>query len=138
LNLAVFAQKPLPHYETDKAEDSCQKPFPHGEIYDATAPTIPPREAANRHRWHHEAAKDIPLGKEKLMSEDAIEYREEVQVGRRFSSASEGRPHFMGEIVRFRGRNLGWYTAETSIDESRLKRKDVTYSLYQCPGGYRV
>ena len=26
----------------------------------------------------------------------------------------------MGEIVRFRGKHLGWYTAETSIDESRL------------------
>ena len=72
------------------------------------------------------------------MSEDAKEYREEVQVGRRYSSASEGRPHFMGEIVRFKGKHLGWYTAETSMDESRLKRKDVNYSLYECPGGYRA
>jgi hypothetical protein len=24
------------------------------------------------------------------------------------------------------------------MDESRLKRKDINYSLYQCPGGYRV
>jgi hypothetical protein len=71
------------------------------------------------------------------MPGDAIENREEVRVGHRVL-VSDGRPEFIGEVVRFRGKALGWYTAETSTDDSRLKRKDIAYALYQCPGGYRV
>lgn len=71
------------------------------------------------------------------MPEDAIEGREEVKVGHQVL-VSDGRPPFIGEIVRFRGKLLGWYTADSSIDENRLKRKDITYALYQCPDGYRV
>ncbi len=71
------------------------------------------------------------------MPEGPIENREEVRVGHHVL-VSDGRPPFIGEIVRFRGKLLGWYTADTSIDENRLKRKDITYALYECPGGYSV
>ncbi|MDQ3375734.1 MAG: hypothetical protein M3533_02415 [Actinomycetota bacterium] len=71
------------------------------------------------------------------MPEDAIENREEVKVGHHIL-VSDGRPPYIGEIVRFRGKLLGWYTADTSIDDSRLKRKDITCALYRCPRGYRV
>ena len=71
------------------------------------------------------------------MPEDAIENREEVRVGHRVL-VSDGRPEFIGEVVRFRGKALGWYTADSSIDDGRLKRKDIAYSLYECPDGYRV
>jgi hypothetical protein len=66
-----------------------------------------------------------------------LEGRQEVYVGHRVL-ASDGRPPFIGEIIRFRGKLLGGYTADTSTDDSRLKRKDIQLALYQCPGGYRV
>lgn len=71
------------------------------------------------------------------MPEDVVERREEVLVGHRVF-VSDSRPRFVGEKVRFRGKNLGHYTAETSLDDVRLKRTDVIYTLYQCPSGYRI
>ncbi len=68
---------------------------------------------------------------------DAVESREEVLVGHRVL-VGDGRPEFIGEIVRFWGKALGWYTADSSTDDSHLKRKDIAYSLYECPDGYRV
>jgi hypothetical protein len=47
-------------------------------------------------------------------------------------------PAFIGEKVRFKGKSLGVYTVEDSIDDSRLKRKVPSFTLYECPGGYRV
>ncbi len=71
------------------------------------------------------------------MPEDGVEGRVEVKVGHHVL-VSDGRPPFVGEVVRFRGELLGSYTADTSVDDSRLKRKDTTYALYRCPGGYRI
>jgi hypothetical protein len=76
--------------------------------------------------------------------EDAIEHKEEVEVGhRRYHRAYVGEgyevmPAFIGEKVRFKGKSLGVYTVEDSIDDSRLKRKVLSLTLYECPGGYRV
>jgi hypothetical protein len=76
--------------------------------------------------------------------EDAMEYKEEVEVGhRRYHRAYVGEgydvmPTFIGEKVRFKGKSLGVYTVEDSIDDSRLKRKVLSFTLYECPGGYRV
>lgn len=76
--------------------------------------------------------------------EDSLEHKVEVEVGhRRYHRAYVGEgwevmPAFIGEKVRFKGKSLGVYTTEDSIDDSRLKRKLIQYVLYQCPGGYRV
>jgi hypothetical protein len=76
--------------------------------------------------------------------EDAIEHKEEVEVGHRryhreyVGEGYEVMPAFIGEQVRFKGKSLGVYTVEDSIDDSRLKRTLIQYVLYQCPGGYRV
>ena len=78
------------------------------------------------------------------MPEDAIEYKEEVEVGhRRYHREYVGKgyevmPAFLGEKIRFKGNSVGVYTAEDSIDESRLKRRVLSFTLYECPGGYRV
>ncbi len=66
------------------------------------------------------------------MSEnDAPKNRLEVRVGRHVT----GEP-FIGQVVRFEGKELGWYVAESSISDNQ--RKDIGYELYRCPGGYRV
>src|SRR5919112_2894117 len=76
--------------------------------------------------------------------EDAIELEEEVEVGhRRYHREYVGKgyevmPAFIGEKVRFKGKSVGVYTVEDSIDESRLKRKVLSFTLYECLGGYRV
>jgi len=44
------------------------------------------------------------------VSGEALEGRQEVYVGHRVL-ASDGRPPFIGEIIRFRGKLLGGYTA---------------------------
>ena len=78
------------------------------------------------------------------MPEDSLEYKEEVEVGhRRYHRAYVGEgyevmPAFIGEKVRFKGKSLGVYTVEDSIDNSRLKRKVLSFTLYECPGGYMV
>ena len=61
----------------------------------------------------------------------------DVYVGHRVL-VGDSRPEFIGEIVRFKGKPLGYYTSESSTDDSRLERKDITHTLYECPGGYRV
>ncbi len=71
------------------------------------------------------------------MPEDAIENKVEVSVGHRVY-VGDGRPPFIGELVRFRGKALGVYTVDDSVDESRLKRTLIQLVLYECPGGYRV
>jgi hypothetical protein len=76
--------------------------------------------------------------------EDAIEQKVEVEVGhRRFHRAHVGEgpelmPIFVGEKARFKGKSLGVYTEDDTIDDSRLKRTLIQYVLYECPGGYRV
>ncbi len=76
-------------------------------------------------------------GRREHLPEDAMEDKVEVLVGRRVH-VSDGRPQFLGEKVRFKGKQLGHYVASDKTDESRLKRKETFYVLYQCPGGYRV
>jgi hypothetical protein len=71
------------------------------------------------------------------VTKDDVENKVEVKVGHRVF-ASDGRPRFVGEVLRFKGEYLGFYTAEDSTDDGRLKRTEVSYSLYRCPGGYRV
>ena len=71
------------------------------------------------------------------MPENAIDSRQEVDIGHRVYT-SDGRPPFMGEKVHFKGERLGVYTADDSVDESRLKRTLIQYVLYRCPRGYRV
>lgn len=71
------------------------------------------------------------------MTKDDIEDKVEVDVGHRVF-ASDGRPRLVGEVVRFKGEYLGFYEAEDFLDDSRLKRTQISYSLYRCPGGYRV
>ncbi len=71
------------------------------------------------------------------MPDDLIEKRQEVRVGNHVY-VGDARPPFIGEIVRFRGESLGVYTADDSIDDSRLKRTLVQCVLYRCPGGYRI
>lgn len=70
------------------------------------------------------------------MNDDA-KSRIEVPVGHRVFVA-DGRPRFVGEKVRFRGEQLGFFTETSTLDDARLKRKDVVYGLYRCPDGYRV
>ena len=64
------------------------------------------------------------------MSEGTADKKVEVQVGRRV--AGEDAP-FIGEIIRFKGKKFGTYTADRSISDN--KRKDVVYALYRCPDG---
>lgn len=70
------------------------------------------------------------------MNDDAMS-RVEVPVGHHVFVA-DGRPRFLGEKVRFRGELLGFFTEAYTLDDGRLKRKDVVYALYRCPDGYRV
>ena len=66
------------------------------------------------------------------MAEDAKERQVEVKTG---AWASDGT--FLGEIVRFRGEEIGGHTDLTGEHSSRGDRA-TTYTLYRCPGGYRV
>ncbi len=70
------------------------------------------------------------------MNDDA-ENRVEVPIGHRVFVA-DVRPRFVGENVRFRGEQLGFFTETSTLDDGRLKRKDIVYGLYKCPDGYRV
>lgn len=76
------------------------------------------------------------MGEGESVTKDDIR-KAELKVGHRVF-VSGGRPQFIGEVVRFRGKPLGWYTADSSTDDSRLERKVIAYSLYECPGGYRA
>jgi hypothetical protein len=76
-------------------------------------------------------------GKGGCVTKDGIEDKVEVDVGHRIF-ASDDRPRFVGEVVRFKGEYLGFYKAEDFLDDSSLKRTEISYSLYRCPGGYRV
>lgn len=58
-------------------------------------------------------------------------------VGHR-AHVADGRPEFLGEKIRFRGEQRGFYTETSTLDDSRLKRKEIRYALYRCPGGYMV
>ncbi len=71
------------------------------------------------------------------MTKDDIDNNVEVDVGHRVF-ASDGHPRFVGEVVRFKGEYLGFYKAEDFLDDSCLKRTEICYFLYRCPGGYRV
>jgi hypothetical protein len=71
------------------------------------------------------------------VTKEGIEDKVEVDVGHRIF-ASDNRPRFVEEVVRFKGEYLGFYKAEDFLDDSRLKRTEISYSLYRCPGGYRV
>ena len=71
------------------------------------------------------------------MQKEIVQNKVEVHVGHRVL-VSDGRPRFVGEIARFRGKRLGYYIESSTIDDDRLKRKDVYNELYRCPDGYRV
>jgi hypothetical protein len=102
-------------------------------------------EALIRVKWHYdEGTRQNSLWEGGHVPEDAIEHNEEVEVGhRRYNRQYVGEgyevmPAFIGQKVRFKGNSVGVYTLEDSIDESRLKRKVLSFTLYECPGGYRV
>jgi hypothetical protein len=90
----VPAQKPLPHYETDDAEDSCQQLFPHGQADDAILilPPPPERSAEPGEGHHDDGTQGNPLWEGGQLPEDLIETREGVDVGRRVF-VSDVRPY---------------------------------------------
>lgn len=64
-----------------------------------------------------------------------MESQVEVVVGKR---SFESKGQSLVEKIRFCGERLGHYTSDTTLDDSRLNRRETIYSLYRCPGGHRV
>lgn len=64
-----------------------------------------------------------------------MEGQVEVTVGKR---SYEHKGQIIVEKIRFKGEQLGHYTSDTALDDSRLSRCETIYTLYRCPDGYRV